>query len=61
VTFERNLNWETGVERMIKDNFFIGNLEGAIDCALKCGRYGEAFMLAYSSPQSEAQVRRVIE
>ena len=34
----RNINWNEGVEKMIKENFMIGNLEGAVDCCLKCGR-----------------------
>lgn len=26
----------------------VGNIEGAIDCAIKCGRSAEALLLAYS-------------
>ncbi len=34
----RNVNWNEGVEKIIKNNLIIGNLEGAIECCLKCGR-----------------------
>lgn len=44
----KNTNWDAGVEKLIKDNLIIGNYEGAIDCALKCGRSAEALLLAYS-------------
>ena len=44
----KNINWDTGVEKIIKDNLIIGNYDGAIDCALKCGRSAEALLLAYS-------------
>jgi protein transport protein SEC31 len=35
---QRNFNWDIGRERIIKQNMLIGNYEGAIDAALKCGR-----------------------
>jgi protein transport protein SEC31 len=44
----KNINWDTGVEKIIKDNLVIGNYDGAIDCALKSGRSAEALLLAYS-------------
>jgi protein transport protein SEC31 len=44
----KNKNWDTGVEKMIKENMIVGNYEGAIDCALKCGRVPEALLIAYS-------------
>ena len=34
----RNMNWNEGVEKIIKQSILIGNLEGAVDCCLKCGR-----------------------
>lgn len=34
----RNMNWNEGVEKIIKQNMLIGNLPGAVDCCLKCGR-----------------------
>lgn len=43
-----NINWEAGVERIIKENLIVGNYEGAIDCALKCGRTAEALLIASS-------------
>ena len=37
-TVSRNANWDEGVEGIIKRNLLLGNLDGAVDCALKCGR-----------------------
>ena len=34
----RNINWNEGVEKIIKQSILIGNLEEAVDCCLKCGR-----------------------
>lgn len=36
------------MEKIIKENLLVGNLNGAIDCALKSGRIGEALLLAHS-------------
>lgn len=47
-TISLNANWNTGVERSIKDNLIVGNFEGAIDCAMKCGRVAEALLIAYT-------------
>ena len=47
-TVSRNVNWNSGVERIIKENLIIGNYDGSIDCALKCGRTAEALLIAYS-------------
>jgi len=44
----RNNNWNAGIEKIIKGNILIGNIEGAVDSALKCGRVAEALLLAYS-------------
>jgi len=44
----RNKNWDVGIENIIKRNILIGNFEGAIDAAMKCGRTVEALLLAYS-------------
>ena len=44
----RNFNWDTGKEKIIKQNLLIGNYNGAIDAALKCGRCAEALVIAYS-------------
>jgi protein transport protein SEC31 len=45
-TISRNTNWDEGPEAMIKKNLLIGNLEGAMDCAMKCGRYAEAILIS---------------
>ncbi len=42
----RNMNWNEGVEKVIKQSMLIGNLEGAVDCCFKCGRTAEALILA---------------
>lgn len=34
----RNSNWAIGKEKLIKENMLIGNYNGAIDAAIKCGR-----------------------
>lgn len=47
-TITKNTNWNAGREKIIKDNILIGNIEGAVDAALRCGRVAEAFLLAYS-------------
>ena len=47
-TITKNTNWNAGIEKIIKDNILIGNIEGAVDSALRCGRVAEAFLLAYS-------------
>lgn len=44
----RNENWDAGLEDMIRRNIIIGNFHGAIDCAIKAGRYSHAFLIAYS-------------
>ncbi|EGR27630.1 hypothetical protein IMG5_192850 [Ichthyophthirius multifiliis] len=44
----KNINWDSGIERIIKENMIIGNYEGTIDCALKCGRVAEGLLIAYS-------------
>lgn len=50
-TISKNVNWNAGGEKMIKRNILIGNVEGAVDAALKCGRVAEAFILAYSKDE----------
>lgn len=48
-TISRNSNWNEGAEGIIKRNLLIGNIEGAAECALKCGRSTEALLLALCS------------
>jgi protein transport protein SEC31 len=48
----RNFNWDIGREGLVKQNILIGNYEGAIDAALKCGRTAEALIIAYSVDQN---------
>lgn len=47
-TVHRNTNWNAGIEKYIKDNILIGNIEGAVDAALQHGRTAEAFLIAFS-------------
>eukprot|EP00331_Platyophrya_macrostoma_P030170 CAMPEP_0176439328 /NCGR_PEP_ID=MMETSP0127-20121128/19875_1 /TAXON_ID=938130 /ORGANISM="Platyophrya macrostoma, Strain WH" /LENGTH=1227 /DNA_ID=CAMNT_0017823571 /DNA_START=210 /DNA_END=3893 /DNA_ORIENTATION=- len=47
-TVSKNTNWNAGIEKIVKTNILIGNIEGAIDCLLKSGRTAEALLLAYS-------------
>ena len=46
-----NVNWNVGAENIIKNNIIIGNTEGAIDTAMKCGRTVEAMLIAYSKSE----------
>jgi len=48
----RNFNWDLGKEKLVKQNILIGNYEGAIDAAIKCGRTAEALIIAYSVGQN---------
>ena len=50
VTGSKNLNWNAGVEALIKKNLLINNYQGAIDCCLKVNRVYEAFLIAKSHP-----------
>ena len=45
-TISRNINWNTGVEAMIKKNLMVKNLQYAAEAALKHGRVAEAFLIA---------------
>ena len=47
-TIVKNTNWNAGIEKIIKNNILMGNIEGAVDSALKCGRVAEALLLAYA-------------
>ena len=47
-TITKNTNWNAGIEKMIKRNILVGNIEEAVDVALKCGRVAEAILLAYT-------------
>ena len=40
------MNWDEGLEKLIRENIILGNLEAAIDCALVCGRTAEALIIA---------------
>ena len=52
-TVSRNANWDEGAEGIIKRNLLIGNVEGAAECAFKCGRVAEALLLALQAPNEE--------
>jgi protein transport protein SEC31 len=55
----KNTNWNTGIEKIIKKNIMVGNYLGAIDCAMKCGRVAEAFLLAYSQRETNPELFKV--
>lgn len=42
----RNINWNLGTEKLIKQSLLIGDLQSAVDVALKCGREAEALLIA---------------
>jgi protein transport protein SEC31 len=45
-TVTKNINWNLGAEKLIKQSLLIGDLESAVDVALKCGREAEALLIA---------------
>jgi len=45
-TISRNINWDEGIEGVIKRNLLVGNLEYAAEIALKAGRTAEALLIA---------------
>mmetsp|Transcript_3055 Transcript_3055/g.5154 ORF Transcript_3055/g.5154 Transcript_3055/m.5154 type:complete len:196 (-) Transcript_3055:2161-2748(-) len=45
-TVSRNINWDEGSERLIKQNLLFGELENAARVALKGGRTTEALLIA---------------
>jgi hypothetical protein len=45
-TVTKNINWNQGAEKLIKHSLLIGDLESAVDVALKCGREAEALLIA---------------
>ena len=45
-TLTKNINWNLGAEKLIKHSLLIGDLESAVDVALKCGRDAEALLIA---------------
>jgi hypothetical protein len=43
---------------MIKKNLMVGNLQYAAECALKCGRTAEAFLIAQmGGPQMQSDIQ----
>jgi protein transport protein SEC31 len=45
-TITKNINWNLGTEKLIKQSLLIGDLQSAVDVALKCGRDAEALLIA---------------
>lgn len=45
-TVSKNINWNQGIEGVVKRNLLIGNIEDAAEVALKGGRHAEALLLA---------------
>jgi len=52
-TISKNINWNQGSEKLIKQSLLTGDLESAVDVALKCGREAEALLIAVSSNNPE--------
>lgn len=52
-TISKNINWNQGSEKLIKQSLLTGDLESAVDVALKCGREAEALLIAVSSGNQE--------
>jgi hypothetical protein len=45
-TISKNINWNLGSEKLIKDSLLIGDLDNAVEVAMKCGRDAEALLIA---------------
>lgn len=58
-TISRNVNWDEGIEGIIKRNLLIGNLEYAAEVALKSGRTTEALLIGEAG--GPALLKRVKE
>jgi len=52
-TVSKNINWNQGSEKLIKQSLLTGDLESAVEVALKCGREAEALLIAVSSGNQE--------
>lgn len=51
-------DWTQGPEAIIKQSILIGNVEAAVECCMKCGRYADALFLAASgTPELWKQTR----
>lgn len=50
-TVSKNINWNLGSEKLIKDSLLIGDLEHAVEVAIKCGRDAEALLIASTGSQ----------
>lgn len=48
-TISKNINWNQGSEKLIKQSLLTGDLESAVEVAMKCGREAEALLIAVSS------------
>lgn len=45
-TISKNINWNLSSEKLIKDSLLIGDLDNAVEVAMKCGRDAEALLIA---------------
>lgn len=52
-TISKNINWNQGSEKLIKQSLLTGDLESAVEVALKSGREAEALLIAVSSGNQE--------
>ncbi|MCQ2817276.1 MAG: hypothetical protein MJ252_08430 [archaeon] len=50
-TIERNINWNVGTEKLIKQNLITGNLQNAVELLFKLNRDSEALLIASSQPE----------
>jgi hypothetical protein len=55
----RNKNWFSGTEDLIRRNILVGNFDGAIDCCMKAQRFPEAFVVAYIKFQQKGDMSAV--
>jgi hypothetical protein len=52
-TISRNINWNQGSEKLIKQSLLTGDLESSVEVAMKSGREAEAILIAVSSGNQE--------
>lgn len=45
-SIHEHTDWTQGPESIIRQNMIVGNIAGAVECCMKCGRYADAFFLA---------------
>ena len=56
-TYSRNINWNVGQEKLVKQSLLIGDLESAVDLLFKSNRASEALLIASIKPELFAKAK----